>query len=149
MPTVQASACGLPTSEVDWTGQSTLAAGHCCCISGQSTRRGEARATSGPVTSGQGVALPSKDHQLARRSARISRRSARREEIRSVIIIIIASSRRDFIFGDAVIIGEPVWPSGKVLGLVMVTSVRNRFGSPFSSKVVACRHCLVALSLTN
>ena len=28
------------------------------------------------------------------------------------------------------------------------TSVRIRFGSPFSSKVVVCRHCLVTLSLT-
>ena len=36
---------------------------------------------------------------------------------------------------------EPVWPSGKA-------SVRIRFGSPFSSKVVVCGHCLVTLSLT-
>ena len=28
------------------------------------------------------------------------------------------------------------------------TSVRIRFGSPFSSKVVVCGHCLVASSLT-
>ena len=28
------------------------------------------------------------------------------------------------------------------------TSVRYRFGSPFSSKVVVCGHCLVTLSLT-
>ena len=35
--------------EVDWTGQSTLAAGHCCCISGQSTRRGEARRGEGDL----------------------------------------------------------------------------------------------------
>ena len=28
------------------------------------------------------------------------------------------------------------------------TSVRIRFGSPFSSKVVVCGHCLVTLSLT-
>ena len=28
------------------------------------------------------------------------------------------------------------------------TSVRISFGSPFSSKVVVCRHCLVTLSLT-
>ena len=45
---------------------------------------------------------------------------------------------------------EPVWPSGKALvGLVSRrTSVRIRFGSPFSSKVVLCGHCLVTLSLT-
>ena len=36
---------------------------------------------------------------------------------------------------------EPVWPSGK-------TPVRFRFGSPFSSKVAVCGHCLVTLSLT-
>ena len=29
-----------------------------------------------------------------------------------------------------------------------VTSVRIRFGSPFSSKVVVCGQCLVTLSLT-
>ena len=28
------------------------------------------------------------------------------------------------------------------------TSVRIRFGSPFSSKLVVCGHCLVTLSLT-
>ena len=28
------------------------------------------------------------------------------------------------------------------------TSVRIRFGSPFSSKIVVCGHCLVILSLT-
>ena len=44
---------------------------------------------------------------------------------------------------------EPVWPSGKALGLVSGgTSVRIRFGSPFSSKVVVCGHCLVTLSST-
>ena len=35
---------------------------------------------------------------------------------------------------------EPVWPSGKAVPI--------RFGSPFSSKVVVCGHCLVTLSLT-
>ena len=44
---------------------------------------------------------------------------------------------------------EPVWPSGKRVRLVSGgTSVRIRFGSPFSSKGVVCGHCLVALSLT-
>ena len=42
--------------------------------------------------------------------------------------------------------GEPVWPSGKAVS--RVTSVRIRFGSAFSSKVVVCGHCLVTLSLT-
>ena len=37
---------------------------------------------------------------------------------------------------------EPVWPSGK-------TSVRFCFGSPFSSKVAVCGHCLVTLSVTS
>ena len=46
--------------------------------------------------------------------------------------------------------GEPVWPSGKALLRLVSgrTSVRYRFGSPFSSKVVVCGHCLVTLSLT-
>ena len=39
---------------------------------------------------------------------------------------------------------EPLWPSGKAEG----TSVRIRFGFPFSSKVLVCGHCLVTLSLT-
>ena len=44
---------------------------------------------------------------------------------------------------------EPVWPSGKAVRLVSGrTSVRIRFGSPFSSKVVVCGHCLVTLFLT-
>ena len=44
---------------------------------------------------------------------------------------------------------EPVWPSGKGVGLVSRTSdVRFLFGSPFSSKVVVCGHCLGTLSLT-
>ena len=44
---------------------------------------------------------------------------------------------------------EPVWPSGKAFRLVnRGTSVRIHFGSPFSSKVVVCGHCLVPLSLT-
>ena len=44
---------------------------------------------------------------------------------------------------------EPVWPSGKGVRLVSRgTSVRIRFGSPFSSKVVVCGHCHVTLSLT-
>ena len=42
------------------------------------------------------------------------------------------------------LIRELVWPSGMALG----TSVPIRFGSPFSSKVVVCGHCLVTLSLT-
>ena len=41
---------------------------------------------------------------------------------------------------------EPVWPSGKLVS--GRTSVRYRFGSPFSSKVVVCGHVLVTLSLT-
>ena len=41
---------------------------------------------------------------------------------------------------------EPVWPSGKAVS--GRTSVRYRFGSPFSSKVVVCGHGLVTLSLT-
>ena len=36
---------------------------------------------------------------------------------------------------------EPVWPSGKAFRL-------ESFGSPFSSKVVFCGHCLVTLSGT-
>ena len=44
---------------------------------------------------------------------------------------------------------KPVWPSGKALGWYSRrTSVRIRFGSPFSSKIVVCGHCLVTLSLT-
>ena len=44
---------------------------------------------------------------------------------------------------------EPAWPSGKALRLVSRrTSVRFGFGSPLSSKVVVCGHCLVTLSLT-
>ena len=43
---------------------------------------------------------------------------------------------------------EQVWPSGKVRLVSRGTSVRIRFGSPFSSKVVVCVHCLVTLSLT-
>ena len=45
---------------------------------------------------------------------------------------------------------EPVWPS-RVRRYWLVsgrTSVRYRFGSPFSSKVVVCGHGLVTLSLT-
>ena len=47
-------------------------------------------------------------------------------------------------------VGEPVWPSGKALVRLdrRRTSVRICFGSPFSSKVVVCGHCLVTLSLT-
>ena len=43
---------------------------------------------------------------------------------------------------------EPVWPSGKaLLWLVSIaTSVRICFGSPFTSKIVVCGHCLVTLS---
>ena len=33
-------------------------------------------------------------------------------------------------------------------GLAVRTSVRFRFGSPFSSKLVVCGHCLLTLSLT-
>ena len=38
---------------------------------------------------------------------------------------------------------EPVWPSGKALLRLVSgrTSVRYRFGSPFSSEVVVCGHC--------
>ena len=44
---------------------------------------------------------------------------------------------------------EQVWPSGKALGWYEEgPRFESAFGSPFSSKVVACRHCLVALSLT-
>ena len=44
---------------------------------------------------------------------------------------------------------ETFWPSGKALRLVSRgTSVRIRFGSPLSSKVVVCGHCLVNSSLT-
>ena len=45
---------------------------------------------------------------------------------------------------------DPVWPGGKALGFCWSrgTSVRIRFGSPFSSKVVVWGHCLVTLSLT-
>ena len=44
---------------------------------------------------------------------------------------------------------DPLWPSGKALGWSALkgTSVRIHFGSPFSSKVVVCGHCLVTLSL--
>ena len=45
-------------------------------------------------------------------------------------------------------LGEPVWPSGKAWLVSRGTSVWIRFGSPFSSKVVVCVHCLVTLSLT-
>ena len=38
---------------------------------------------------------------------------------------------------------KPVWPSGKVLGW---EAEEFHFGSPFSSKVVVCGHCLVTLS---
>ena len=41
---------------------------------------------------------------------------------------------------------EPVWPgAGKALVRLVSrrTSVRIRFGSPFSSKTVVCAHCLV------
>ena len=51
-----------------------------------------------------------------------------------------------------IIISEPVWPSGKALIRLVSgrTSVRYRFGSPFSSKnVVVCGHCLVTLSITS
>ena len=41
---------------------------------------------------------------------------------------------------------EPVWPSGKAVS--GGASVRFRFSSPFSSKVVVCGHGLVTLSLT-
>ena len=45
---------------------------------------------------------------------------------------------------------EPVWPSGKAPGRLVSgrTSVRYRFGSPFSSKVVVCGQGLVSLFLT-
>ena len=47
---------------------------------------------------------------------------------------------------------EPVWPSGGAAALDWLwsrgTSVRIRFGFPFSSKVVVCGHWLVTLSLT-
>ena len=44
---------------------------------------------------------------------------------------------------------ELIWPSGKALRLVSRgTSVRIRFGSPFSSKVVVSGHCLVTLTFT-
>ena len=45
---------------------------------------------------------------------------------------------------------EAVWPSGEVLVRLVSsgTSVRIHFGSPFSSKVVVCGHCLVTVSLT-
>ena len=36
---------------------------------------------------------------------------------------------------------EPVWPSGKAWLVSGGTSVRIRFGSPFSSKVVVCVSC--------
>ena len=43
---------------------------------------------------------------------------------------------------------QPVWPSGKGVRLVSRgTSVRIRFGSAFSSKVVVCGHRLVTVSL--
>ena len=45
---------------------------------------------------------------------------------------------------------EPVWPSGKALGCMVSgrTSVRYRFGSPFSSKkVVICENRLVTLAV--
>ena len=50
----------------------------------------------------------------------------------------------------ALSICEPVWPSGKALARLVSrgTSVRIRFGSPFSSKAVVCGHCLVTLFLT-
>ena len=39
---------------------------------------------------------------------------------------------------------DPAWPSGKALCWQTdgMTSVRFRFGSPLSSKVVVCGHCL-------
>ena len=45
---------------------------------------------------------------------------------------------------------KPVWPSGKAVGWKAEGPrfVRIRFGSPFSSKVAVCGHCLVTLSLT-
>ena len=45
---------------------------------------------------------------------------------------------------------DPLWPSGKALGWQALrgTSVRIRFGSPFSSKFVVCGHRLATLSLT-
>ena len=43
---------------------------------------------------------------------------------------------------------EPVWPTGEAVGWYRGASVRIRFCSPFSSKVVICGHCLVTLSLT-
>ena len=45
---------------------------------------------------------------------------------------------------------EPVWPSGKALGSEAEGHQFEsaHFGSPFSSKVVVCGHCLVTLSLT-
>ena len=47
-------------------------------------------------------------------------------------------------------LGEPVWPSGKALVRLVRggASVRIRFGSPLSSEVVVCAHCLLTLSLT-
>ena len=45
---------------------------------------------------------------------------------------------------------EPVWPSGKALVRLVSrrTSVRIRFGSPFSSTLVVRGHGLVTLSVT-
>ena len=53
--------------------------------------------------------------------------------------------------GTLLYLCESVWPGGKALVRLVSrrTSVRIRFGFPLSSKVVACRYCLVtALSLT-
>ena len=45
---------------------------------------------------------------------------------------------------------EPAWPSSKALVRLVSRgiSVRIRFRSPFSSKIVVWGHCLVTLSLT-
>ena len=45
---------------------------------------------------------------------------------------------------------EPAWPSGKALVRLVSrkTSVRLRFGSPFSSRIAICGHRRVTLSLT-
>ena len=45
---------------------------------------------------------------------------------------------------------EPAWPSSKALVRLVSRgiSVRFRFGSPFSSRIVIYGHCLVTLSFT-
>ena len=43
-------------------------------------------------------------------------------------------------------LSEPVWPSGEALG--EVPRFESALGSPFSSKVEVCGHCLVTLFLT-